>query len=361
MQPPEASLPYWEFCQRIQGIHIGDASITFHVVFKPEDAGRRVVVDGASQSFLRFFAKKVAKIDREREVTQRYLGPLSRRRIVVSVKPVAGVQGWKAPRTFTFQDGSCATKQAEQEAVESFVRMFSELERGAQASVASPTVGGRAPFVAGPPIQDPLGFFGRGSDIKRLFDLWKNVPLQNAAVIGPVRSGKTSLLLHLRALSTSPLEALRPDQLDQCPAAVRAHRWVFVDFQDARMGDPERLLRRLLSGLGLPAPEPCTSERFSEVVEDGLKTPAVVLLDEMGVALERYHDRLDNAFWEGLRALSLAVGGKLGFVLAAHDSPHVSWWDGSLRFSLPNVWGGHGPAWSGRCSVPQGDGARNGW
>jgi hypothetical protein len=52
-----------------------------------------------------------------------------------------------------------------------------------------------------------------------------------------------------------------------------------------------------------------------------LHTPTVVLLDEIGVALQRYPE-LDDGFWEGLRALATTqVGGNLGFVLAAHESP----------------------------------------
>lgn len=47
----------------------------------------------------------------------------------------------------------------------------------------------------------------------------------------------------------------------------------------------------------------------------------MILLDEIGVALQRYPE-LDNAFWESLRALATnQVGGNLGFVLAAHEHP----------------------------------------
>jgi hypothetical protein len=52
-----------------------------------------------------------------------------------------------------------------------------------------------------------------------------------------------------------------------------------------------------------------------------LKRPTVILLDEIGVALQRYPE-LDDSFWEGLRALATnQVDGNLGFVLAAQESP----------------------------------------
>jgi hypothetical protein len=58
-----------------------------------------------------------------------------------------------------------------------------------------------------------------------------------------------------------------------------------------------------------------------DVVSHGLHTPTVILLDEIGVALQRCPE-LDTAFWESLRSLATNyVGGNLGFVLAAHESP----------------------------------------
>ncbi|HEX6386029.1 MAG TPA: BTAD domain-containing putative transcriptional regulator, partial [Anaerolineae bacterium] len=41
------------------------------------------------------------------------------------------------------------------------------------------------PFIAGPPITHPARFFGREYELKRLFNLFRRLPLQNAAVIGP--------------------------------------------------------------------------------------------------------------------------------------------------------------------------------
>ncbi len=75
-----------------------------------------------------------------------------------------------------------------------------------------PVVGALARFSAGPPIAHPRSFFGRARELKRLFNLWQRSPLQNAAIIGPRRAGKTSLLLYLANITTTPPEQLRPGQ-----------------------------------------------------------------------------------------------------------------------------------------------------
>ena len=51
-----------------------------------------------------------------------------------------------------------------------------------------------APFVAEPPVIYPRSFFGRDPIVRRIFDLLKHLPLQNAIIIDPRRSGKSSLL-----------------------------------------------------------------------------------------------------------------------------------------------------------------------
>jgi DNA-binding SARP family transcriptional activator len=161
------------------------------------------------------------------------------------------------------------------------------------------------PFLAGPPITHAAGFFGRAREIKRITNLLRYLPMQNAAIIGPRRSGKTSLLHHL--------QHQRPQQ--------GAFNWIFVDFQDRRMGDRAYLLHYLLEKMALPAPDSCDLETFLEIVSDELTTPTVILMDEFEVALQRYAE-LDDPFWDSLRSLATnQVGGRLAFVLAAADSP----------------------------------------
>ncbi len=188
-------------------------------------------------------------------------------------------------------------------------------------TAVSPSYDEPPSFIVGPPIVHPARFFGRERELKRLFGLLRQVPLQNSAIIGPRRSGKTSLLHYLKTITTAPAHQLRPQQkTDWLPANGR-YRWVFVDFQDPRLGGSEGLLRYLLSQLGLPVPPTCTLDYFLDVVSDSLNRPTVILFDEIGVALQRYPE-LDDTFWESLRSLATnQVGGNLAFVLAGSESP----------------------------------------
>jgi len=200
-----------------------------------------------------------------------------------------------------------------------FSRLLEQLR--STSTTARPPVEEFSPFIAGPPITHPHNFLGRKRELKRLFNLWKRPPLQNAAIIGPRRSGKTSLLLYLKSITTTPSAQLRSGQrADWLPEPER-YCWIFVDFQDPRVGSREGLLRYLLASLNLPAPHPCDLERCMDVVSHGLRTPTEILLDEIGVALQRYPE-LDDFFWEGLRSLATTqVGGNLAFVLATGEPP----------------------------------------
>jgi DNA-binding SARP family transcriptional activator len=180
---------------------------------------------------------------------------------------------------------------------------------------------GLPPFVVGPPVTHPRQFFGRERELKRLFNMFKRLPLQNAAVVGPRRSGKTSLLHYLTSITTAPASQLRPGQRSNWLPHPETYRWIFVDFQDPRLGGIEPLLRHLLLHLGLPVPDSCDLENFLDLVGEGLHTPTVILFDEIGVALERYPE-LDDTFWDSLRSLATnQVDGNLGFVLAGAESP----------------------------------------
>jgi hypothetical protein len=177
-----------------------------------------------------------------------------------------------------------------------------------------------APFIAGPPIIHPRAFFGREPIVRRIFDLLKRPPLQNAVIIGPRRSGKSSLLHYLRSITRTPADRLRPGQRSDWLSNPERYRWVLVDFQDVRFGRKEGLLRYLLTSLNLRVPTPCTLDRFLDVMSTSVRQPTVVLLDEIGKALRSYPD-LDDDVWESLRALGPQVGGNLGFVLASHSHP----------------------------------------
>ncbi|MEZ4734361.1 MAG: hypothetical protein R3E79_45295 [Caldilineaceae bacterium] len=138
-------------------------------------------------------------------------------------------------------------------------------------------------------------------------------------MIGPKRSGKTSLLHFVKAITTTPPVQLRPEQRIAWLPQSEHYRWVYVDFQDARMGQQERLLRHLLSSLDLPVPTPCDLGNFLDVMSQQITFPTLILLDEI-MALAA--PELDLPFWWSLRALSSTLtGGNLAFLLAAHGLP----------------------------------------
>lgn len=178
-----------------------------------------------------------------------------------------------------------------------------------------------SPFITGTPISHPRHFFGRQRVLKRLFNLLKSHPLQNAAIIGQRRSGKTSLLNYLRTITTTPADQLRSGQkADWLPHPER-YRWIFVDFQDARMAQRERLLCFLLESMQLPVPDFCDLEQFMDRVSGQVQNPTVILMDEIGVGLQRCPE-LDDGFWESLRALATnQTDGNLAFVLSTPENP----------------------------------------
>jgi len=205
------------------------------------------------------------------------------------------------------------------EHVDQLERLLEQLRESVEPT--QPPAEDGSPFIAGPPIMHPRGFFGREREIRRIFGLLKRPPLQNAAIIGPRRSGKTSLLQYLKNITVTPSDQLRAGQRNDWLPQPERYRWVFVDFQDPRVGSREGLLRHLLTSLDLAVPAPCDLERFLDVMCRNLNLPTVILLDEIGAALQRYPE-LDDTFWEGLRSLaSCPVGGNLAFVLASHTSP----------------------------------------
>lgn len=205
--------------------------------------------------------------------------------------------------------------------------------------VASPASEEHATFVVGPPITDPRHFFGYERELRRLFNLLRRTPLQNAAIIGSLRSGKTSFLLYLRAITQlAPAEARLGQRTDWLPSPER-YRWVFVDFQDRRMSTQAGFLRYLLTSLDLPVPNPCDMDHFSEVISRNLHSPTVVLLDEIGVALQSYQE-FDQAFWQNLRALATTqTRGNLAFILSAPDDPSKLADDNSKSSPFFNIFG----------------------
>ena len=179
----------------------------------------------------------------------------------------------------------------------------------------------RSPFITGTPITEPRDFFGRTKELKRLFGILKTHPLQNAAIIGQRRSGKTSLLNYLRTITTESPDQLRPGQRSDWLPNPERYRWIFVDFQDKRMRSLHRLIRHLLQSMHLPIPYDCDLECFMDTISGNIQEPTIILLDEMGAGL-RQDTGLNDDFWESLRALATnQVDGNLAFILSSAESP----------------------------------------
>lgn len=178
-----------------------------------------------------------------------------------------------------------------------------------------------AAFNTGMPISHPAYFFGRSRELTRCFALLKRRPLQNIAIIGQRRSGKTSLLKQLASLTTTPSDQLRSHQQSDWLVQPAHYRWIFVDFQDARFATREGILHYLLTALGIAYEGTVNLATFMELVSEHLHQPTLILLDEIGVGLQRGLD-LDDMFWDSLRSLAThQTGGNLAFILSSRLPP----------------------------------------
>jgi hypothetical protein len=131
--------------------------------------------------------------------------------------------------------------------------------------------------------------------------------------------GKTSLLRHMAAITQVDPAALRPGQRHDWLPGPDRYLWVYADLRDSRLGTPKLLLSYLIRQFGLSAPKKITLEVFGQMVREGLPLPAVVLLDNIDVAVEHY-SRLDYEFWAGLSSIALNdADGRLGFIVAAQQ------------------------------------------
>ena len=64
-------------------------------------------------------------------------------------------------------------------------------------------------FITGNPITQPCKFFGRERELKRIFQLLNRHSLQNVAIIGDKRIGKTSLIHYIQTITRTPATSLR--------------------------------------------------------------------------------------------------------------------------------------------------------
>ena len=175
-------------------------------------------------------------------------------------------------------------------------------------------------FVVGPPVCTPELFYGREAFLSRIFGAWQQPPFGHISIIGPRRSGKTSLLQHLKPISGACDFPSRKNQKTRWLAEAGNYRWIYIDFQDPRMRSSSSLLSYLLKNLDLPTSEACTLEMFMErVTEKTWTIPTLILMDELEAGLAS--SELDQPFWWALRSLTQMTDGLIGFALASHQNP----------------------------------------
>ena len=190
-------------------------------------------------------------------------------------------------------------------------------------------------FVVGSAITEPRQFFGREYELNCVFNLWKRFPLQNAAIIGVRRSGKTSFLKYLQTITRTDPSQLRPGQRHNWLPQPNHYRWIFFDFQNPRWHSKERIFRHILNSLNIPIPDPCTAVSFMEAISEPILNPTIILMDEVGAALQS--PKLEREFWQTMRAVSLDTEGWLGFVLTSHELPSLladEWGKSSPFFNI---------------------------
>ena len=219
--------------------------------------------------------------------------------------------------------GSVQTSAAQKAEAEENRTTLAAKKHGSSTTLLAP-LASLAPYIVGPPITHPGKFYGRNATCKRIFGAWRHSPLQNVAIVGPKRSGKTSLLHYVRQIAQSTPDQLRPDQSSVRESGWLSSQeeihWVYVDFQDVRMGSQKRLFAHILNTLEIPVPAECDMLDFIDAMIDHVDSPTVLILDEIGAALEA--PELDMPFWWSLRSLGTNLtNGNLGYLIASHEPP----------------------------------------
>jgi transcriptional regulator with XRE-family HTH domain len=171
-------------------------------------------------------------------------------------------------------------------------------------------------------ISHPNQFFGRENILSRIRRAWyqPKIALQHVAIIGPKRSGKTSLLKYLQKITKTPSIDLRYGQPQGWNNWLpKEFQFVFIDFQLITMSSPESFCRNILRQLQLEVPRKCDLISFTTILDEQLRKPTIFLMDEVGSGLRA--PSLDAIFWSNLRALgNNCAGGKLGLVVTAIET-----------------------------------------
>ncbi len=200
---------------------------------------------------------------------------------------------------------------------DSLTRQIFPVEPG-EASLPVENAARQAAFIVGPPILTPRQFFGRSRELRRIFTALNAALMQNVAITGLSRSGKTSLLHYLHKITRTPPADLRPGQYQAWLNEPQRYRWVYVDFQDPRVCHRDGLLHFILRQLNFPTPPTVDLIQFVDIVCRYLVNPTIILLDEIQIALS--NPEFTQQFWWSLRSLSSNLtDGNLAFVIAAQN------------------------------------------
>ena len=176
-----------------------------------------------------------------------------------------------------------------------------------------------SPFIVGPPVYEPIHFFGRVKETKRVFMALQGHTLQHCAVIGPSRSGKTSFLHYLQKITQTQRDFLRPGQKNDWLKLPERFQWVFVDFQDPRMWSVDGFFKHLLHSLNFMPPEEANISAYIDILAKRIHAPTVIMLDEIQAAF--MIPALDQQFWWALRSLSTNLTeGKLSFIITSQKA-----------------------------------------
>ena len=188
----------------------------------------------------------------------------------------------------------------------------------------------KSSLIIGPPVPSK-DFFGREQLLENLFSLWcdyPHKPIQSAAIYGEKRIGKTSILKHIQSLAKFDDSLLRPEQIllrDLWMPECKEYNFIFIDFQDRRMQNEKDFLSYILKSLRFKDPSSDNiSKEFFTIITENLRKPTIIILDEIGVALDRLSSEFDVGFWEGMRALTTgAFSGvsPLGFLISSIEPP----------------------------------------
>jgi len=190
-------------------------------------------------------------------------------------------------------------------------------------SLDTPNIGSALstnPFIVGPPIESPQQFFGRHQEVKQIFSTLNRHPLQHFALIGPRRSGKSSLLKYIRKTCYTTEADLRASQSNNWLKQPGAYQWVNIDFQDPRTHTMSRLLKNILEQVGCSHMGECDLDNFMDLFIPCLDRPTIILMDEIGAALSATD--LPVQLWWGLRSIVNGFSnGNLSFIISSHYEP----------------------------------------